>query len=127
MGGFLHTAYRITDPESSRAFYGTLGMTVRREVPFVRNGVPETHYFLGFADQDEVLQLTFIHDGRTYELGTGYGHMAVQVASLSDALAALEKQGVQPEAPPFRVIEDSPLICFVRDPDGYPVELFDGS
>jgi lactoylglutathione lyase len=69
--------YRITDPERSRAFYEALGMEFRRDLPIVRDGELEaTNYFFGFPGQEEELELTFNHDGRTYELGTGYGHMS---------------------------------------------------
>jgi catechol 2,3-dioxygenase-like lactoylglutathione lyase family enzyme len=58
---------RITDPKGSRVFYEALGMEFRRELPIVRDGQLEaTNYFFGFPDQDEELELTFNHDGRSY-------------------------------------------------------------
>jgi catechol 2,3-dioxygenase-like lactoylglutathione lyase family enzyme len=69
MAKFLHTMYRITDPERSRAFYEVLGMEFRRDLPIVHDGQLEaTNYFFGYPGQDEELELTFNHDGRTYEL-----------------------------------------------------------
>ena len=77
MTRYLHTMYRITDPEKSRAFYEALGLEFRRDMDIVRNGEREaTNYFFGVPGQEEELELTFNHDGRTYELGTGYGHVA---------------------------------------------------
>jgi lactoylglutathione lyase len=65
-----------------------------------------------------VLELTFNHDGRTYELGTGYGHIAIGVDDLDRTLARLAGQGIEPERPPYTVREGGSRICFVRDPDG---------
>ena len=121
---YLHTMLRVTDPEQSRAFYEALGMELRRESPIVRNGELEaTLYFLGFPGQDEELELTFNHDGRTYELGTGYGHIAIGVSDLDATLARLADQGIEPEKPPYQVREGGNFLCFVRDPDGYRIEV----
>ena len=128
MAEYLHTMYRITDPERSRAFYEALGMEFRREGPIVRNGELEaTLYFFGFPGQEEELELTLNHDGRTYELGTGYGHVAIGVDDLAGTLAQLGEQGIQAEREPYRVREGGSLICFVQDPDGYRIELIDRS
>jgi lactoylglutathione lyase len=119
---------RITDPERSRAFYEALGMESRRESPIVRNGEKEaTLYFFGFPGQEEELELTLNHDGRTYELGTAYGHIAIGVDDLGPTLAQLKEQGIEPEREPYRVREGGSLIAFVQDPDGYRVELIDRS
>ena len=68
---------RITDPERSRAFYEALGFEFERDMDIVRDGELEaTNYFFGDRRPGAVLELTFNHDGRTYELGTGYGHIA---------------------------------------------------
>jgi lactoylglutathione lyase len=120
--------YRITDPEQSRRFYEALGFEFRRESPIVRNGELEaTNYFFGMPGQDEELELTFNHDGRTYELGTGYGHIAIDVDDLERTLNDLEPQGIEAEREPYRVSEGGSLICFVRDPDSYRIELIDRS
>jgi len=85
---FLHTMVRITDPEKSRGFYEALGFRFERDMDIVRNGELEaTNYFFGIGDQESVLELTYNHDGRTYELGTGYGHVAVGVDDLAASLA----------------------------------------
>jgi lactoylglutathione lyase len=121
---FLHTMVRITDPEKSRAFYEALGFTFDRDMDIVRDGQLEaTNYFFSLGDQESVLELTFNHDGRTYELGTGYGHIAVGVDDLDGALQRLAEQGIEPERPPYQVREGGSWLCFVQDPDGYRIEL----
>jgi lactoylglutathione lyase len=128
MARYLHTMLRITDVDRSRAFYEALGMELRRELPIVRNGELEaTNYFFGFAGQDEELELTFNHDGRAYEPGTAYGHVAIGVDDLGQTLARLKEQGIEPEREPYRVREGGSLLCFIRDPDDYRVELIDQS
>jgi lactoylglutathione lyase len=121
---YLHTMLRITDPERSRAFYEALGMEFRRESPIVRNGEKEaTLYFFGFPGQEEELELTQNHDGRTYELGSGYGHIAIGVDDLESTLASLRAQDIEPERAPYQVREGGSWLCFVQDPDGYRVEI----
>ena len=124
MASFLHTMVRITDPARSRAFYEALGFTFEREMDIVRNGEKEaTNYFFSVGDQQSVLELTFNHDGRTYDLGTGYGHIAIGVGDLDGTLAELAEQGIEPERPPYQVAAGGSWLCFVRDPDGYRIEL----
>ena len=126
MARFLHTMYRITDFETSRRFYEALGLEYRRELPIVRNGELEaTNYFFGAPGQDEELELTLNHDGRTYDLGTGYGHIALGVDDLASTLELLADQGIVPEREPYRVREGGSLLCFVRDPDEYRIELIE--
>ena len=128
MTRYLHTMYRITDPERSRAFYEALGFEFRRDLPIVRDGQLEaTNYFFGMPGQDEELELTFNHDGRTYELGTAYGHVAIGVDDLDGTLGRLAEQGIQPERPPYTVRAGGSRLCFVQDPDGYRIELIERS
>ena len=128
MARYLHTMLRVTDPARSRAFYEALGMEFKREMDIVRNGELEaTNTFMGFAGQDEELELTFNHDGRSYELGTAYGHIAIGLEDLAGSLARLQEQGIEPERPPYSIREGGSLLCFVQDPDGYRVELIERS
>ena len=128
MATFLHTMYRITDPERSRAFYEALGFAFARDLEIVRNGELEaTNYFFSVGDDDSVLELTYNHDGRTYDLGSGYGHIALAVDDLDETLERLKEQGIEPEREPYRVREGGSRLCFVRDPDGYRIELIDRS
>src|SRR6266700_6742791 len=115
MSRYLHTMLRITDPQRSRIFYEALGMEFRRELPIVRDGQLEaTNYFFGFPGQEEELELTFNHDRSTYELGTGYGHVAIGVDDLDATLARLKDQGIEPEREPDSIREGGSRLCFVQ-------------
>ena len=128
MAEYLHTMLRITDPDASRAFYEALGFTFSRDMEIVRDGQLEaTNYFFSMGRNENVLELTFNHDGRQYELGDAYGHVAVAVDHLDETLAGLKDQGIETEREPYRVREGGSRICFVRDPDGYRIELIDRS
>ena len=127
MATFLHTMVRITDPERSRGFYEALGFRFSNEMDIVRDGELEaTNYFYSIGEAESVLELTYNHDGRTYEMGTAYGHIAIRIDDLDATLAALKDQhGIEPERPPYQVSEGGSRICFVRDPDSYRVELIE--
>jgi lactoylglutathione lyase len=128
MAEYLHTMVRITDPEKSRAFYEALGFEFSRDMDIVRNGeVEATNYFFSMGDNENVLELTFNHDGRTYEMGDAYGHIAIAADDLDESLSRLKEQGIEPEREPYRVREGGSRLCFVRDPDGYRIELIDRS
>ena len=128
MAEYLHTMLRITDPEKSRAFYEALGFAFSRDMDIVRDGeVEATNYFYSLGDHENVLELTYNRDGRTYELGDAYGHIAIAVDDLAETLEQLQAQGIEAEREPYRVREGGSLICFVRDPDQYRVELIDRS
>jgi len=124
-GAFLHTCYRVLDLDRSIAFYSDcLGMELRRTMA-IRDEA--TNAFLSFpGDEESRLELTLNH-GRTepYDIGSGYGHIALGVADLDATLAALAEKGVEPEKPPYRVREGGSRLCFVRDPDGYRIELIE--
>ena len=124
MAEFLHTMVRITDPAKSRAFYEALGFSFNREMDIVRNGEKEaTNYFFSLPGSDSVLELTYNHDGRSYEMGTGYGHIAIGVDDLDGTLENLKQQGIEPERAPYQVSQGGSWLCFVRDPDQYRIEI----
>jgi lactoylglutathione lyase len=119
----IHTCYRITDPERSVAFYEALGLEKRRELPIRDEAV---NYFLGVPGQDSPeLELTHNFGVDSYELGTGYGHVALTVENLDGTLERLKAQGIEPEREPYTVREGGSRLCFVRDPDGYRIELIE--
>jgi lactoylglutathione lyase len=119
----VHTCYRITDPERSLAFYEALGFEKRRVLPIREEAV---NYFLGVPGRDRPeLELTHNFGVDSYELGTAYGHIALTVDDMEQALTALAKKGIEPEKPPYRVREGGSVIAFVRDPDGYRIELIE--
>ena len=117
---------RVTDPAKSRAFYEALGFAFSRDMDIVRDGQLEaTNYFFSVGGAEDVLELTFNHDGRTYDNGTGYGHIAIGVDDLDATLARLAGQGIEPERPPYTVRDGGSRLCFVRDPDDYRIELIE--
>jgi lactoylglutathione lyase len=119
----IHTCYRITDPERSLAFYEALGLEQRRELPIRDEAV---NYFLGVpGKQQPELELTYNFGVDSYELGTAYGHIALTIDDMAGTLAALAEKGIEPERPPYTVREGGSLLCFVRDPDGYRIELIE--
>jgi lactoylglutathione lyase len=120
----IHTCYRITDIDRSVAFYSALGFEERRRLP-IRDEA--TNVFMGLPGDGDRLELTYNHGVDSYELGTGYGHIALTVDDLEETLARLREQGIEPEREPYRVREGGSLLCFVRDPDGYRIELIDRS
>jgi lactoylglutathione lyase len=120
----LHTCYRITDVDRSVAFYEALGFEERRRMPIRDEAI---NVFMGLPGDADRLELTYNFGVDAYELGTGYGHIAVSVDDMTETLAALKEQGIEPEREPYRVREGGSLLCFVRDPDGYRVELIDRS
>src|SRR6266540_1211866 len=120
----IHTCYRITDPERSVAFYEALGFEKRRELPIRDEAV---NVFMGLPGDGDRLELTYNFGVDAYDLGTGYGHIALTVDDLDGTLARLVEQGIEPERPPYSVREGGSRLCFVRDPDGYRVELIERS
>jgi lactoylglutathione lyase len=122
----IHTCYRVTDPEASVRFYEALGFEKRRELPIREEAV---NYFLGVPGKEQPeLELTYNFDTPAggYDLGTGYGHVAVTVDDLDETLRRLkDDNGIEPERPPYTVRAGGSRICFVRDPDGYRVELIE--
>ena len=93
-------------------------MPIRDEAINVFMNIPE--------DGDEPrLELTHNFGVDSYELGTGYGHVALTVDDLDATEARLQEQGIEPERPPYTVREGGSRLCFVRDPDGYRIELIE--
>ena len=119
----IHTCYRITNPERSVAFYEALGLEKRREMPIREEAM---NYFVGVPGQDSPeLELTYNFGVDSYELGTGYGHIALTVEDLDRTLDRLAEQGIEPEREPYQVREGGSRLCFVQDPDGYRIELIE--
>ena len=120
----LHTCYRITDIDRSVAFYEALGFEDRRRMPIRDEAI---NVFMGLPGDADRLELTYNFGVDSYELGTGYGHIAVSVDDIDETLGRLKEQDIEPEREPYRVREGGSRICFVRDPDGYRIELIDRS
>jgi lactoylglutathione lyase len=120
----IHTMIRILDEERSLAFYGALGFEDRGRKRV--GGDTATIIFMGLPGDGDRLELT-INDGRTepYELGEAYGHIALTVADMDEELGRLAEAGIAPEKPPYEAYPGGSRICFVRDPDGYRIELIE--
>lgn len=119
-----HTCYRITDIDRSVAFYTALGFEELRRMPIREEAI---NVFMGLPGDGPRLELTYNFGVDSYELGTGYGHIAVTVDDLDGTLARLAEQGIESERPPYTVREGGSRLCFVRDPDGYRIELIERS
>lgn len=125
MSSLIHTCYRVFDVDSSIAFYEKLGMEELRRLPI---GDEAVNVFMGYPGDGPRLELTYNYDQEEpYEIGTGYGHIAIVVGDLDGALEGLAEQGITPEKPPYTVSEGGSRLCFVRDPDGYRIELIEGN
>jgi lactoylglutathione lyase len=118
----IHTCYRIGEIDRSVAFYEALGFEERR-----RMDLPDgaTNVFMGLPGDGDRLELTKNPGVDSYDVGSGYGHVAVTLPDLDTALAQLSEQGIEPEKPPYTVRDGGSRLCFVRDPDGYRIELIE--
>ncbi|WP_321529178.1 lactoylglutathione lyase [Sedimenticola selenatireducens] len=120
----LHTMLRTGDLQRSIDFYTQiLGMRLLRQQDY-----PEGEFtlaFLGYADESEqsVIELTYNWGVDSYDLGNGYGHIAIEVDDVYQATKQIKAQGgkILRDAGPMNA--GSTIIAFVEDPDGYPIEL----
>ena len=120
----LHTMIRVGDLERSIAFYTkVLGMKFLRRADYP--GGRFTNAFVGYDDESRtaVLELTHNWDTPSYDLGSGFGHVAIEVDDAYHACDAVRKQGgkVAREAGPMK--HGTTVIAFVEDPDGYKIEF----
>jgi lactoylglutathione lyase len=123
----LHTMLRVGDLEKSLAFYtGPLGMKLLRRADF--EGGRFTLAFVGYGDESDhtVLELTHNWDTKSYDIGTGYGHVALGVEDAYATCARLREQGVKITREPGPMKHGTTVIAFVEDPDGYKIELIQG-
>ena len=120
--GFLHTCYRITNIDRSVAFYNALGFKEIRRMPIRDEAINVFMNQPGDGDEPR-LELTYNFGVDHYELGTAYGHIAIASADLDGTLADLAAVGIEPERPPYTLRDGGSRLCFVRDPDGYRIEI----
>lgn len=119
----IHTCYRITDIDRSVDFYSKLGFEEMHRMPI---GDDATNVFMGLPNDGARLELTYNHDqDGPYEIGTGYGHIAITAEDLDGTLERLAGIDIEPEKPPYTVREGGSRLCFVRDPDGYRIEILE--
>jgi lactoylglutathione lyase len=121
----IHTCYRITDIDRSVAFYRALGFEEVGRLPIRDEAI---NVFMNQPEDGDNprLELTYnVGHTEPYEIGTGYGHIAITAEDLDGTLAALATQGIEPERPPYTVRDGGSRLCFVRDPDGYRIEILE--
>ena len=121
----IHTCYRIADIDRSVSFYNALGFNEIGRVPIREEAI---NVFMGLPEDgpEPRLELTYnIGREEPYEIGTGYGHIAITTNDLDETLTRLGQQGIEPERPPYSIREGGSRLCFVRDPDGYRIELIE--
>ncbi|WP_407275148.1 lactoylglutathione lyase [Halothiobacillus sp. DCM-1] len=121
---FLHTMLRVRDLSASIRFYTeVLGMRLLRQKDYPAGEF--TLAFLGYGDEQDhtVLELTHNWGDHHYDLGTGFGHLAIEVDDVYEAAARIKAKGgkILREAGPMNA--GTTIIAFVADPDGYPIEL----
>lgn len=120
----LHTMLRVTDLPRSIAFYtDVLGMTLLRQKDY-----PEGQFtlaFLGYGAESEstVIELTYNWGVDHYELGTGYGHIAIAVDDVQEAVDAMRNKGAKILREPGPMKAGTTVLAFLEDPDGYRIEL----
>jgi len=120
----LHTMLRVGDLERSLRFYTeVLGMGLLR-----RKDYPEGRFtlaFVGYGSEREttVLELTHNWDTAAYDLGDGYGHIAIGVEDIVATCGTIAERGGKVVRPPGPMKHGSTVIAFVEDPDGYRIEL----
>ena len=120
----LHTMIRVFDLEKSLAFYtGAMGMKVLR-----KREVPDGKYtlaFVGFGEEEHntVIELTYNYGIEKYELGGAFGHLAIGVPDVASACETAAKAGGTVTRPAGPVKFGTTIIAFVKDPDGYMIEL----
>jgi lactoylglutathione lyase len=121
----MHTMIRVRDLDTSIGFYTELlGMTLLR-----RDDYPEgkfTNAFVGYGPEetDTVVELTYNYDQASpYELGTGFGHLALGVNDIYKVCDALTARGAKIPRPPGPMKHGTTHIAFIEDPDGYKIEL----
>jgi lactoylglutathione lyase len=123
----LHTMVRVKDLEASLDFYTRLlGMKLLRRKDFP--GGEFTLAFVGYGEESEtaVLELTYNWDhDEPYNLGDGYGHIAIGVPDIYGTCERLEAEGANIPRPPGPMKHGSAVIAFVEDPDGYKIELIE--
>jgi lactoylglutathione lyase len=125
-GRFLHTMIRVGDLDRSVKFYTeVLGMKELR-----RRDVPEGKYtlaFVGYGDESSnaVIELTYNYGVEKYELGNGFGHLAIGVPDIRAAVEKVRAAGGKVTREPGPVKFGTTVIAFIEDPDGYKIELIE--
>ncbi len=123
---FLHTMIRVNDLEESIRFYcDVLGMTLLRKKEYPSGRF--TLAFVGYGDEAEhsVVELTYNWDTHSYDLGSGFGHLAVGVEDVYKTCDDLRRKGAKIVREPGPMKHGGTEIAFIQDPNGYNIELID--
>ncbi len=120
----IHTCYRIGDIDRSVAFYEALGFKEVGRLPIRDEAINVFMNQPGDGDMPR-LELTYNFGVGSYDLGTGYNHIGITSEDLDATLAQLSELGIEPEKPPYSVREGGNRLAFVRDPDGYRIEILE--
>ncbi|MDH5747845.1 MAG: lactoylglutathione lyase [Rhodospirillales bacterium] len=122
---FLHTMIRVRDLDKSIDFYSRfLGMKLLRRTDFPAGKF--TLAFLGYGDEETHTVVELTHNWEQeedYDIGTGFGHLAIATPDIYGACEAMEKEGVKIPRPPGPMKNGTRIIAFIEDPDGYKIEL----
>lgn len=121
---FLHTMLRVKDIDRSIAFYtDVLGMKLLRKKDYPQGEF--TLAFLGYGDesQEHALELTYNWDGRSYDMGTAYGHIAIGVDDIYAMCDRVREKGGKVVREPGPMKAGTTELAFIEDPDGYKIEL----
>ncbi len=123
----LHTMLRVSNLNHSTKFYTELlGMRLLRKMDY-----PDGQFtlaFLGYGDElnSTVLELTYNWNTSRYEKGTAFGHIALAVPNIYETCVFLQQQGIEITRQPGPMKDDaSEVIAFIKDPDGYSIELIE--
>ena len=122
----LHSMIRVRDVDAALRFYRDgLGMTLLDRYDFEKGRFSILFLsFAGYRDGPAALELTYNWDqAEDYTHGTGYGHVAIGVPDVAEAYERLADYGGTQVSPPKAMMEGAPLLAFVKDPDGYAIEL----
>ena len=124
---FLHTMIRVRDLDKSIDFYTRhLGMTVQRKTDFP--GGKFTLCFVGYGDEADHTVVELTHNWEQaddYDLGNGFGHLAIGVPDIHGTCGAMAAEGVPIPRPPGPMKHGTTVIAFIEDPDGYKIELIE--
>lgn len=123
---FLHTMIRVTDLDKSIEFYTKiLGMKVLDR--FENTEYRYSLVFVGFDENSATIELTYNWDTDAYELGNAFGHLALGVDDIYTACDKIKAQGGNVTREPGPMLGGTTHIAFVKDPDGYAIELIQTS
>ena len=122
----LHTMIRVGDLEKSIEFYTkVLGMRLLRQKDYPSGRFTLAFIGYGSEENDTVLELTYNWDTKNYQLGNGFGHIALGVNNINQTCKQIRENGGRIIREPGPMKHGKTIIAFIEDPDGYKIELID--